>query len=459
LTPTETHTDAETQESGVEHTHDHSHEGHTHVHAAAAPKSECEREVTVEVPKDVMEHETEKVVAKYQKLARIPGFRKGKVPANLIRKQFAAEIKQEVVEALIPKYFQEEVKKQNVTPISQPRITDLHAHEGEPLRFTAAFEVMPEVQLGDYRAHGVSAVKIEVGDEEVEREIESLRERQASYENVDEDRPLQDGDYAQISFQGTPKLKEGEEAQPGTTPASMEDVLVEIGGANTVAEFNENLRGAKAGDERTFDVAYAEDFAEPRLAGQTITYAVKVNGIKKKVTPELNDDFAKDLGEFSSLDDLKAKLRDNLQHQKQSSAEAEAKDKVLDYLISQSNFPVPEVFVNQQIDLRLDRGLRALAQQGMRTEDMRKLDLNRLRSGQRDQAIREVKAAMLLDKIADEQNITVTDDEVTNELEALATHTGEDLNALRTRLTRDGALDRIRERMRNEKTLNHLLQS
>jgi trigger factor len=430
-------------------------------HAAAPIRSECERDITVEIPQDVVERETDTVVTKYTKLARIPGFRKGKVPASLVRKQFANDIKQEVIEKLVPQYIQQETQKQSLAPISQPRLTDLHAHDGESWRFTASFEVFPEIHLGDYKAHGLQKPQVEVTDEEVESQISQMREQQASYDAVEEDRELQDGDFASINFEGTPKPKEGEPAAENVTPAQMDDVLVEIGGTNTVKEFSENLRGAKPGEERTFDVAYPADFVEPRLAGQTIAYKVKVNGIKKKALPELNDEFVKEVGQgqFENVEDFRTKLRENILSQKEQTAETEVKDKLVDYLVGQANFPVPEIFIHQQIDVRLNRGLQALAQQGMKAEDMRKLDFSRLRGAQRDQAIREVKAAMILDKIANTENVQVSEEEVENELHVLSVHTGEDYTALRTRLTRDGSLDRIRERMRNEKTLNHLLQS
>ncbi|MEO8727661.1 MAG: trigger factor [Acidobacteriaceae bacterium] len=458
MSPAETKTPTETPaEASPDHAHEHQPE-------IIGPRSECEREITIEVPKEVVRQETDTVLAKYQKLARVPGFRKGKVPLSLIQRQFAKDIKQEIIEKLVPRFIQQQTREQNLTPISQPRITDLHAPdldapEGDVLSFTAVFEIMPDVQLGDYKSHGVHQPRAEATDDEVNQEIESLRERQASYDAVEEDRALEDGDYASINFEGNPKLNEGEAAGPGSEPATMEDVLVEIGGVNTVPEFTENLRGAKAGEERTFDVVYPSDFAEPRLAGRTVSYNAKVNGIKRKSLPELNDDFASELGKFENLEDLKQQLRNDMREQKQSAAETQAKDKLLDYLIANSKFPVPESFIAQQIDVRLNRGLQALAQQGMKPDDMRKLNLERLRGGQRDAAIREVRAAMLLDKIADTEKIEVSDEELDHDIQALAVHSGEDYTGLHARLTRDGSLERIRERMRNEKTLNHLLQS
>jgi len=216
------------------------------------------------------------------------------------------------------------------------------------------------------------------------------------------------------------------------------------------------LRGASAGDERTFDVHYPQDFSDQRLAGKTFTYTVRVKSIKQKSLPELNDEFAKALGEFADLADVRKRIREGMEAEKKHNAEREAKDKLVAELVKRNDFEVPEALVEHQIDIRLDRGLRALAAQGMKTEDMKKMDLNRLRGGQRDQAVQEVKAALLLEKIAEEEKIEVSDAEIDREVVALAEQSKQTPDAIRSRLTRDGALDRIRNRIRNEKTLDFL---
>jgi trigger factor len=237
----------------------------------------------------------------------------------------------------------------------------------------------------------------------------------------------------------------------------MDDILVEIGGKGTMQEFTENLRGANAGEEKTFDVVYPEDYSDKRLAGKTLTYKVRIQSIKQKTLPELNDAFAKELGaEFANVNDVKTRIREGMEAEKKHRAEHEAKDKLLDELVKRHDFPVPESLIEHQIDVRLERGLRALAAQGMRADDMKKMDLNRLRAGQRDQAVHEVKASLLLDKIADAEKIEVGDEEIDREIEALAQQSKQTPEAIRARLTRDGALDRIRNRIRNEKTLNFL---
>ena len=407
------------------------------------------REIEVEVPADEVTRTTESLIQKYQKLARLPGFRRGHVPASIIRQRFGEEIKSEVVENLVPRYFRQEAEKQGLVPVSQPRVTDLHIHDGEPLRFKANFEVMPELKVEGYKELRADKPEIAVTEQEVEETLNGLREQHAAYTSV-EGRPLADGDFAQVALDGTPKDGEGK-------PVHVDDVMVEIGGKNTMPEFNENLRGASAGEEKTFDVVYPQDYSDQRLAGKTFTYTVKVLAIKQKSLPELNDEFAKELGtEFSSIEDVKKRIRESMEAEKKHRAEHEAKDKLVAELVKRNDFAVPESLVEHQIDVRLERGLRALAAQGMRAEDLKKMDLNRLRAGQREQAVQEVKSSLLLDKIADEEKIEVSDEEINNEIEALAQQSKQTPEAIRARLTRDGALDRIRARIRNEKTLNFL---
>ena len=408
------------------------------------------REIEVEIPPEEVSRETEVLIQKYQKLARIPGFRKGHVPASIIRQRFSQDIQNDVVDALVPKYFRKEAERLKLIPISQPRVTDLHAHEGEGMRFKASFEVMPEIKVEGYKELRADHPEITVTDEEVEESLKNLQEQKATFSPI-EGRAIQDGDYAQVSLDGTPKNQES-----GTKPVHMDDVLVEIGGKTTMPEFTENLRGASPGEERTFDVLYPEDFSDERLRGQTFTYKVKINAIKQKFLPELNDEFAKEVGEFTTLDEVRKRIREGMEHERKQTAEREAKDKLLAELIRRNEFEVPEALVEHQVDLRLDRGLRALAAQGMSSEHMKKMDLGRLRVGQREQAVQEVKAALLLEKIAEEEKIEVGDEEINNEIDALAKQTNQAPDAIRARLTRDGALDRIRDRIRNEKALDFL---
>ena len=410
--------------------------------------SSTRREIAVEIPVEEVNRETASLIQKYQKLARIPGFRRGHVPASIIRQRFSEDLKSDVVEALVPRYFRKEADKQGLIPVSQPQVTDLHLKDNEPLRFKASFEVMPEIKVEGYKELRAEKPEVAVTDEEVEQSLTGVREQHATFTSV-EGRALADGDYAQVSLDGKPK--DGEDK-----PVHMDEVLVEIAGKNTMPEFTENLRGASAGDDRVFEVTYAQDAQEQRLAGKTFTYTVKVQSIKQKTLPELDDQFATQLGDFKTLDEVRQRIREGMESERKHAAEHEAKDKLVAELVKRTEFEVPEALVDRQIDVRLERGLRALAAQGMKAEDIKKMDLNRLRVGQREQALQEVKASLVLDKIAEEEKIEVSDEEIDREIDALATQSKQTPEAIRARLTRDGALDRIRNRIRSEKTLDFL---
>ncbi len=234
--------------------------------AEAKKNDGVKREISVEIPAAEVARETELQIQRYQKSARLPGFRAGHVPASIIKQRFGDGLKNDVAEALIPKYFRREAEKLGLIPVSQPRVTDLHIHDGEPLTFKATFEVLPEIQVEGYKDLRADKPEIAVADEEVEQALTSVREQHATYTTV-EGRPLAEGDFAQAAMDGKPK--DGKDvAEAKANPVHMDDVLIEIGGKNTVAEFSQNLTGAAAGDERTFDVSYPEDISDKRLGGQ-----------------------------------------------------------------------------------------------------------------------------------------------------------------------------------------------
>jgi len=455
LSSSETLEAAPQPEDQAQEGHEHTHE-HEHRHGPAL-NPELTREVGVEVPADEVARSFKSVVKRYQKQARIPGFRAGKVPESLIRSRFADGIHQEVVESVLPNHFRAAIELQNLHPISQPQVTDLKLEDGQPLTFKAAFEVLPEFSIEGYQQVKVEKPDTSLTDEEFNAELDRVRDSRSTMEPVTEDRSLADGDWAQISFKGDIRGEaQGDDAAP--QPISGDDVIVEIGGQNTLTSFNDALRGAKPGQELKFEVAYPADFGEKRLAGKTVAYDVEVKAIKKRIQPELNDEFAKELGDHEGIEDFKTKLRAHLAEDKERRLKTETQNKLTDALVARYQFPVPESLIQNQIDARLDRGLRALAAQGMRTEDMRKLDFARLREVQRDSAIAEVKAILILDKIADAEKVEVTEDEMEQELHIISVQTREPLDSLRTRLTNEGALTRIREQLRRDKTASLLYE-
>jgi trigger factor len=458
---TETPATTAESESG-EHNHEgHTHEGHEHAHAQPTLNPECTREVEVEIPADEVTKSFRSVLKRYQKLARIPGFRPGKVPESVLRNRFGKSIRDEVVEAILPQHFRAAIADKELRPVSQPQVSNLQLEEGQPLRFRAIFEVVPEFSVDGYQNVKVEKPSIDLTDAEFDAELERLRDAHSTMEPVPEDRGLQDGDWAQINFSGelhgeNAEGAEGEAAKP--QPIEGKDVSVEVGGKDTVEAFSDALRGAKPGQELKFEVSYPSDFGQKRMAGRTVAYAVEVRGIRKKVQPELNDEFAKAMGDYESVNDLKQKLREQMAADKKHRLVVDTRNRLVDALVEKFQFPVPESLVQNQIDTRLERGLRALAAQGMRTEDMRKLDFDRLREAQRQSAVGEVKGTMVLDRIADVENIQISDEELEQELQVLSLQTREPLETLRERLTREGSLARIREQLRREKTGNSLVE-
>lgn len=433
----------------------HAHEGHEHTHEhqhGPVLNPECTRELVLDVPAEEVSKAFRGVVRNYQKYARIPGFRPGKVPESVIRRRFATEIRKEVIDSLLPTRFNQGVSELGIKPVGQPQVTELTIEDGQPLHVKAVFEYIADFSIDGYKDVTVEKPTVEVTDEEFQREMEELRESRATIEPVEEDRALVDGDWAQISYSGVIA------DEPEAAPVAGDDTLVEIGGKDTVEAFTTVLRGARPGQELKAEVIYPAEYPDAKLAGKTVAYDVTVKAIKKRIAPELNDDFAKELGHYENLDELKNRIREHMANRKRRSVEAETKDKLFAALTERFQFPVPESLVQDQIDTRLERGLRALAAQGMNPDQMRKLDFSRLRTAQRDGAIAEVKAYVLMDRIAEAEGITVSDEEVDREVHLAALQSREPVDTLRQRLTEDGGLARIREQMKREKTANLLYE-
>lgn len=472
LTSTETTQDIATEttevtpEAATEHTHDHDHAGHDHEHHHHAPtlNPELVRTIEVEAPAAEVDKAFNRVVKRYAKLARIPGFRAGKVPPQLIKNRFAKEVRQEVLESLVSERFRQALEEQKLNPVSQPQVSELQLFEGQPLKFTATFEVLPEIDVTGYDSVRATRPDVAVTEEEYQAELDSVLDHHATVEPVEEDRPLADGDWAEITFKGQIQDlaqtvgEDGVESKTEEQPLTGDDVLVEIGGKNTLPAFTEALRGTKVGQELTFEASYPAEFGDARLAGKTVAYDVTVKAIKKKEYPERDEEFAKQLGPYSDWNDFETRLRERVAQRKKETLEAQSRDQMLDEIIAKFTFPVPETFVQQQIDARLERGLRALAGQGMSSDAMRQLDFGRLREAQRDQAVNEVKASLILDRIAETENIEVSEDEMERELLMLSIQAREPLEALRKRLTEDGSINRMREQIRREKTGNGLYE-
>jgi trigger factor len=445
----------ETLEESRSHDHEghHDHDGHDHAHQhGPVLNPDCTRELELDVPSAEVSKAYRTVVGNYRKYAKIPGFRAGKVPESVVKRRYAAEIRKDVIEGLLPERFNKAVAELGVRPVGQPQVTELTVEDGSPLHVKAVFEFIPAFSIEGYQDVTVPKPSVEITEEEFQAELAQLRESRATVEPVEEDRALRDGDWAQITYKG---LVEGE---PEAAPVAGEDTLVEIGGKETVEAFSAALRGAKAGQELKAEVLYPADYAEAKLAGKTVAYEVEVKAIKKRTLPALDDEFAREMGAYESLAELEERVREHLASRKRRSLEAETKDRLFAALIERYPFPVPETLVQEQIDARLERGLRALAAQGMDTDQMRKLDFGRLRAAQRQSAEAEVKTFILMDRISQEEGITVSDEEMDHELQLAALQSRESVDALKVRLTQDGGLARIREQLRREKTASLLYE-
>ena len=433
---------------GHDHDHDHNHE---HQHGPVL-NPEVTREVVIDAPAEDVAKAFRTVTRNYQRYAKLPGFRPGKVPESVIKRKFANEIRKEVTDGLLPERFSKKVQELGVRPVGQPQVTELTIEDGQPLHLKAVFEYMPDVSIEGYEQVVVDKPSVEVTEDEFKNELDQLRESRGTIEPVEEDRPLVDGDWAQISYSGAVA------DEPEAPPIAGEDSLVEVGGKDTVDAFTQVLRGAKAGQELKAEVIYPADYPEAKLQGKTVAYDLTVKAIKKRLLPELNDEFAKEMGNYESLDQLENAVREHMANRKRRSVEGETKDRLFAALVEKFQFPVPESMVQEQVDARLERGLRALAAQGMNTEQMRKLDFGRLRTAQRDSAVAEVKAQILLDKIAEKEGVTISEEDLDRELHLAALQSREPYETLRQRLTEDGGLARIREQLKREKTASLLYE-
>ena len=408
----------------------------------------CKHSLEISIPVIDVESELTRVTADVQKRAKLPGFRPGKAPTSIIRKQFAGDIRQQVLESLIPKFLQKQFEAENLNVVGTPDIKDVHFHDGEPLHFKAEFEVVPEIELGDYRGIEVPYAEPPVTDEDIDKRINEIREQKAQYVNVDP-RPVEDGDHAVVTLESLSGV-EGE-------PVKADEMVLEIGGPDTFPAFTENLRGVSPGEEREFEVTYPEDYGGARLAGRTVKFHATLKGIRRKELPEVNDEFAQDLGDYRDVGELREALRKNIFAQREYEAQQEAKNKIVDKLVDAHDFAVPEVFVERQVKNRLEQTLRAMAAEGVDPRSI-KLDWNKVKESQRDKALREVKASMLLSKISEREAIAATRDEVDREVEKVARQQKEPVAALRMKFEKDGTLGRLASHIQTDKTLSFLFE-
>jgi len=405
----------------------------------------CKHALEITVPLAEVEQETERAAAQIQGKARLPGFRPGKAPLSIVKTRFAGDIRQEVLDALVPRFLQAAVEQDNLHLVGRPNISDVHFHTGEPLRFRAEFEVAPTFDLGEYRGVTVTYNEPTVSDADVDERVEQIRDQKAQYVNEDP-RPLVDGDYAVVSLESLEGVAE---------KVSQEELMLKIGDEATMKEFSESLRGASPDEAREFKVTYPEDYDRPNLAGKTVKFRAVVKAVRRKDLPELNDEFAKDLGDFKTLDELKETIRKSIFQEREHRAKEDAKQQLIDKLVDTHEFPVPDAYIDRQIQINVENQLRSLAAQGVDPNQI-KLDWEKVRETQKPRAIRDVKASLLLDKIGEREAIAPTQEEVDREVARIARQQREALAVTRAKLQKEGGLARIAGHIRTDKTLNFL---
>jgi trigger factor len=408
--------------------------------------NETQKNLVIEIPGDVVNATIERLTKDYGKAAKIPGFRPGKAPAQVIRKRYREQILHDVVHELVPRAVDEALRERGLEPVDTPNVKDVVVEEGRPLIFTAAFETVPPIDPGEYAAITLRKTPVAIEETAVDQALERLRERAAHFEPV-EDRPVGGGDTVVVDLERT-----GADGQT----EKHENVSVEVGAPANPPGFDAELTGLQVGDSRQFTLTYPADYAIKELAGSSVAYGVVVRGIKRRVVPALDDEFAKDLGEYESLASLRDRVREDLEHQALHDADRELRAEMLRQLASRVGFEAPASLVDREIDRRVEDFVRRLIEQQidpMRTN----INWEEFRDRQREPAAEAVRGALVLDEVARREGLTVGQDEVAREVERYAERTGRSVEAVRARLEKEGGIARLYTGLRREKAIDFLL--
>jgi trigger factor len=409
-------------------------------------ESAVRKALTFEVEAERVQAEIDTRARDLARKVKLPGFRPGKVPVEVVKRRFKDEILGEAAEAIVNKVVFDELDGRGLKPLAPPKVEEVKLEEGQPMSFKAVFETLPLIELPDWKGLRVTAKGPAVAEEDVDKEVDRLREEAARYDPVDEARPTQAGDFVLLDLTWKPV--------DGGKGGHDENALIEIGNAGNHADMNLGLEGLSLAETRDIEVAWGED-AAPQIAGKTVRYTVTLKGIKKKVVPAADDEFAKDLGEFDSLAALRDRIRQQLQAAEERRADRETKGALVEALVAKADFEVPEALVERHMTARTENLARGLAHQGI---DPRKLSVNwrDYRESTRDDSVKAAKADVLLDEIARREGIEALDAEVETEIARIAERAGKSREALRAQLAKEGDLAALASRIREEKTLDLL---
>lgn len=416
--------------------------------AALIDVSECKKNLDIEIPQEAVDREITQIAQELARRARVPGFRPGKAPLGVVKTRFRDEILSEMMKNLMPKYVGDAIEERKLDIVHAPRFESVDYAPGQPLRFKAVLEVYPDLNITNYVGVPVQQVSTNVEESEIDTSLKKLQEDMAELVPVEEDRPIKEGDFAEISFNGT---IEGSEEPPVTG----QKAVAEIGGRTTLKEFSENLLGARVNEEKTFTVHYRPDYPEQKLAGRTVEYTVKIEAIKQKEIPEISDEFAQRFGDYNTLDAFRSKIRGDLEKHKQENAQEQMREKLLEWLEDNNQFELPESLVERQLQIRVQRLIRDLSRQGINPQRL-DVDWSKIREDQQQQAVRDVKGSLILEYISDQENVAVSDEEIQAEIEKIAAETNRPIEKVREVLSRDSGLERLRGQIRNKKTLDLL---
>jgi trigger factor len=405
--------------------------------------SETQKTLTIEIPSDIVDAEINKIAKGYTKQARLPGFRPGKVPATIVKQRFKDQILHDVMHGLIPRAVEEALQERGIEPVDTPNIKNVVLEEGQPLKFTAAVETVPSFDPGDLTTLTATRPSAAVTEAAIDQTLQRLRERAAKFEPV-EGRAIAESDTAILDIDRRDVDREADR---------HENVSIEIGAAANPPGFDANLIGLNTGDEKTFTIHFPADYAVKEMADTDVTYTVKVKDVRRKALPELDDEFAKDVGAFDSLTALRDRVRADLEEEAQDSAKRQVRSTVLKQLSERVTFDLPGSLVEREIDRRLEEFARQLMQQNV---DPRQagIDWAQFREAQREPARAAVASALVLDEISRRENITVTAEEVDKEIEQFAARAGRTPAALRAQLEKEGGVARLYAGLRREKAVD-----
>jgi trigger factor len=405
--------------------------------------SDTQKTLTIEIPTDVVDAEIDRIARGYTKQARLPGFRPGKVPQTLVKQRFRDQILHDVIHGLIPRAVDEALQARGIEPVDAPDIRDVALEEGQPLKFTAAIETVPRFDPGDLSTITVPAPSAHVADRAVDDMLQHLRERAAKYEPV-EGRPVADGDAITLALDRT---------GPDGATHHHDDASVQIGAPGNPPGFDGHLVGMSAGDAKTFTIHFPDSYPDAALANTDQTFAVTLTGIRRRVLPELDDEFAKDMGDFDSLAALRDRVRADLLAEAAENARRHSRSELLKQLAGRIRFELPGSLVEREMDRRLEELARQLLSQNI---DPRQADIDwaQFREAQREPARGAVASALVLDEIARREDITVAAEDVDKEIERIAARAGRTPAALRAQLEKEGGISRLYAGLRREKAVD-----